>query len=31
MRVRGRLVSGYQKVLTKGQALTVGTHKQVVV
>ena len=31
MRVRERLVSGHQKVLTKGQALTVGAHKQVVV
>ena len=31
MRVRERLVSGHQKVLTKGQALTVGTHKRVVV
>ena len=31
MRVRERLVSGHQKVLTKGQALTVGAHKRVVV
>ena len=31
MQVRERLVSGHQKVLTKGQALTVGAHKRVVV
>ena len=31
MRVRERLVSGHQMVLTKGQALTVGAHKRVVV
>ena len=30
MRVRERLVRGHQKVLTKGQALTVGAHKRVV-
>ena len=31
MRVRERLASGHQKVLTKGQALTVGAYKRVVV
>ena len=31
MRVRKRLVSGHQKVLTKGQAITVGAHKRVAV
>ena len=31
MRVRERLVSGRQKVLRKGQALTMGAHKRVVV
>ena len=30
-RVRERLVSGHQKFLTRGQALTVGAHKRVVV
>ena len=31
IRVRECLVSGHQKVLTKGQALTVGAHKRVIV
>ena len=31
MRVRDRLASGHQKVSTKGQAVTVGAHKRVVV
>ena len=31
MRVRKRLVSGHQKVLTKGQEITVGAHKRVAV
>lgn len=31
MRVRERLVGGKQKVLTRGQPLTVGAHKRVVV